>query len=121
LWDPEIDGVSEIKVFLECTMVLCSVPAFAQPTTPESICKLPENSCQNRYDNLQSSLVRRSATLRDEDNRQKVERSETEQQSSELIFKRNVDGMPTDNPSDNPSSACTMVFSTLLMVIFGFV
>jgi len=121
LWEP-ISGSDEIQIFLECTMVLCSVPAFAQPAAAESICKLPENSCQDRYDNLQSSIVRRSATRQDEEERQEVEISETDRQETTLTFKRNTGngGADNDPSAGTGSSACTMLFSMVLMCVFAF-
>jgi len=64
-------------------MVLCGTNAFTQETTAQSICKLPETNCNDRYDNLQQSMVRRAATLFEEE-RQEVERSETTRHSSDL-------------------------------------
>ena len=63
-------------------MVLCGTNAFTQETTAQSICKLPETNCNDRYDNLQQSMVRRAATLFEEE-RQEVERSETTRHSSD--------------------------------------
>ena len=59
LWDPEVAD-EEIKIFIECQMVICELEAFFQSTIDQSMCQLPQhNTCTNRYDNLYNVISRR--------------------------------------------------------------
>ena len=110
LWDPEVDDV-EIKVFIECQMVVCEVAAFFQSAHDLSICKLPSNTCTNRYDNLREMRKRRSNdAMSREDTRAEVQRSELESVTNDLIFRRGL----VKSAGDRIATSATLFFLIFL-------
>merc|ERR1719334_732288 len=125
LWDPQIDDAEEIKVFFECTMTLCSLPAFTQPAVDQSMCRLPADACTDRYDNLQAQARRRRSTvLKSEDERVEVERSKTENFAADLTFKRNLGQgtgeIPSTNDPDSSDSSSAKMMLTWVTVFVLF-
>ena len=99
-------------------MVLCSVHAFENPSTSQSICKLPESSCTDRYDNLQPSPSQSGP----------VDRTDVDRAMAELIFKRNLDAVfskrsfLTENLLTCHNNNCVLIFpyiSTILSCSLG--
>lgn len=100
-------------------MVVCGVNAFFQASEDLSFCKLPVDTCTDRYDNLNENNRRRRSALRD-DSREEVERSDFESLEAGLVFKRSTDGPgPTDTPVDGGSGAQNICISSFFMVIFA--